>query len=169
MTPAASVAFFRNLNLGQRRSPTRAQLLDAFAAAGAGEATSFQANGTVVFTAEDPQVVADRAAASLLPVCGWDDVALVRSVDWVLALEVADVGPNAEVSFFDGPARFPVTLPFEAPNGKLSVVVADQWHAISLNRLERTSFATPVLEELLGVPVTSRGTSTMLRLAAKLR
>ena len=32
---ATSVAFFRNLTVGQRRSPTRDQLLDAFAAEGA--------------------------------------------------------------------------------------------------------------------------------------
>ena len=39
-----SVAFFRNLNLGQRRShsPTRPELLDAFERAGATDASNFQ-------------------------------------------------------------------------------------------------------------------------------
>ena len=53
-----SVAFFRNLNLGQRRShsPTRPELLDALERAGAYDATNFQVNGTVIFRSDaDPQ------------------------------------------------------------------------------------------------------------------
>jgi hypothetical protein len=48
------------------------------------------------------------------------------------------------------------------------VVRADHRHAVSVDDLERTSGATWVLEALLGVPVTSRGVPTMLRLQAKL-
>jgi len=47
-----SVAFFRNLNLGQRRShsPMRPELLDALERAGAQDPINFQVNGTVIFT-----------------------------------------------------------------------------------------------------------------------
>ena len=48
---ATSVAFFRNLNVGQRRSPTRDQLLDAFTAERAVDVLSHQSNGTVAFSA----------------------------------------------------------------------------------------------------------------------
>lgn len=88
-----SVAFFRNLNLGQRRNPTRVQLTDAFAALGATAVLSFRTNGTVVFAAR-----------------------------------------------------------------------ADSRHAVSVNAAARTSYATPALERLLQVPVTSRGAETVLRL-----
>jgi hypothetical protein len=167
-----SVAFFRNLNLGQRRShsPTRLQLLDAFERAGATTATSFQVNGTIVFeTDQDPQALADEVVRLLTPVCGYDDIVCVRPVDRLRELDLEDVPANAEVSFFDGPDPFPEPLPWDAPpRGGLTVVQADGRHAISVNDLERTSGATWVLETLLGVPVTSRGVPTMRRLLAKL-
>jgi hypothetical protein len=168
----SSVAFFRNLNLGQRRSrsPTRPELLEAFDHAGARSATSFQVNGTVIFDVDgDPQSVANHAVELLTPVCGYDDVVLVRPVWWILELDVDDVVPNAEVSFFDGPESFPESLPWTPVTGGLTVVRADGRHAVSVNDLERTSGATWVLEKLLGVPVTSRGVPTMRRLVAKLR
>ncbi len=40
---------------------------------------------------------------------------------------------------------------------------------MSLNDIERTSGATYALERRLGMPVTSRGVPTMLRLQARLR
>ena len=65
------VAFFRNLNLGQRRShsPTRPELLDAFERAGATSAVNFQVNGTIVFeTMGDAQALADETVRLLTPV-----------------------------------------------------------------------------------------------------
>ena len=55
------------------------------------------------------------------------------------------------------------------PDAGLTVVRADALHAVSLNDLERTSGATWALERRLGMPVTSRGVPTMLRLQARLR
>ena len=167
----SSVAFFRNLNLGQRRSrsPTRPELLDAFDRAGAATAISFQVNGTVIFeTDNDPQALADEAARLLTPVCGYDDAVLVRPVPWVLELDLEDVVVNAEVSFFAGPSEFPETLPWTPEKGGLTIISADRHHAVSVSDLEGTSGATWVLEGLLGVPVTSRGVPTMRRLKAKL-
>jgi uncharacterized protein (DUF1697 family) len=42
-------AFFRNLNLGRKNCPSKAQLEQAFLDAGAREASSFLTNGTLVF------------------------------------------------------------------------------------------------------------------------
>ena len=165
-----SVAFFRNLNLGQRRShsPTRPELLDAFARAGAKSAVNFQVNGTIVFdTDNDPTALAKRAVELLTPVCGYDDAVLVRPVDWILGLDLDDIGPNAEVSLFDGTDDFPEPLPWL--DSGVTVVRADHQHAVCLNDLERTSGGTWTLERRLGMPVTSRGVPTMLRLQARLR
>jgi hypothetical protein len=172
-SPSTSVAFFRNLNLGQRRShsPTRAELLQAFTDAGAVAATSFQVNGTVIFEpgSADPQALTDEVVALLTPVCGYADVALARPVMWLRELDLEDLPRNAEVSFFDAPDPFPAPLPWVAPEKDgLTVVRADHRHAVSVDDLERTSGATWVLEALLGVPVTSRGVPTMRRLQAKL-
>jgi hypothetical protein len=143
--------------------------LAAFERAGATSPTSFQVNGTVVFdSATDPQALAERVVQLLGPVCGYADAVLVRPVPWVLGLELDAVVANAEVSLFDAPAGFPEPLPWTPGRGGLTVVRADGRHAVSVNDLERTSGATSVLERLLGVPVTSRGVPTMVRLAAKL-
>jgi uncharacterized protein DUF1697 len=166
----SSVAFFRNLNLGQRRShsPTRPELLDAFERAGAVSATNFQVNGTIIFEADaDPQALADEAVRRLTPVCGYDDAVLVRPAPWILDLEL-DTGPRAEVSFFDGPDPFPEALPWEAPRAGVTIIRADALHAVSLDD-EQTSGATWTLEKRLGIKVTSRGVPTMIRLQARLR
>jgi uncharacterized protein DUF1697 len=168
---ATFVAFFRNLNLGQRRSrsPTRPELLAAFERAGAVNASNFQVNGTVIFETDgDAQSVAEEAVAQLTPVCGYDDLVVARPVDWLLGLELDAVPANAEVSFFDGPDPFPETLPWAVPSAGLTVVRADARHAVSVNDLERTSGATLTLEKRLGVPVTSRGVPTLHRLRARL-
>ena len=104
----------------------------------------------------------------LTPVCGYDDAVLVRPADWILALEL-DTGPRAEVSLFDGPDPFPEELPWDVPGAGLTVVRADRLHAVSLDDVEQTSGATWALERRLGVPVTSRGVPTMLRLQTRLR
>jgi hypothetical protein len=167
----SSVAFFRNLNLGQRRSrsPTRPELLDAFERAGATGALNFQVNGTIIFEAQgDPQVLGDETVRLLTPVCGYADAVIVRPVPWILRLELGE-GPDTEVSFFHGPDPFPEPLPWVAPGAGLTVVRADSVHAVSVADLEQTSGATWALERLLATPVTSRGVPTMLRLRKRLR
>jgi hypothetical protein len=171
-SPATSVAFFRNLNLGQSRShsPTRPQLLEAFAQAGATSAVSFQTNGTVIFTPgrRSPQRLAERAVALLTPVCGYADMVAARPVDWLHELDLDDVPDHAEVSFFGGPDPFPEQLPWAPPGRGLVVIRADSRHAVSINDPEGSSGATWVLEDRLGVKVTSRGVPTMRRLLVKL-
>ncbi|WP_151081413.1 hypothetical protein [Nocardioides cynanchi] len=165
------VAFFRNLNHGQRGSPTRDQLLEAFAAAHATEVTPFQSNGTVIFRAAEPTRVVDLARASLGVSAGWSDIAPVRRASWVRDLvdHVGEVADNAEISFYDDHRDFPEPLPWRPEGGRVTVVQADRLHAVSTNDEPRTSYATPTLEALLGIGVTSRGLATMQKLAERLR
>jgi hypothetical protein len=166
---ATSVAFFRNLNLGQRRSPSRDQLLAAFAALGAGDVLSHQSNGTVAFAAPgDPQVLADAVTARVEVVCEWSDVALVRSVDWLRGLDPAGFPDGCELTLYDGPDQFPETLPFFHERAAATILVADRRHAIVQNHVDRRSNGTPLLEKLLGVPATSRGLATVERLLTRL-
>jgi hypothetical protein len=161
------VAFFRNLNLGQRGSPTRAQLLEAFEAAGADDVVSIRSNGTVAFRSTAPVRTRDLVCSRLIGHTDWCDVAPVRPATWVLALgeRLAEVEGQVEVSFFDARGAFPVPLPWRPDGGRVTVVAADRRHAVAVNDWPRTSYATPVLERLLGVPVTSRGADTVLRVA----
>lgn len=106
------VAFFRNLNLAQPRSPSRVQLVEAFAAAGAHDVLSHQSNGTVAFSCDgDPQAFADAVAAGLGPVCEYADVALVRPLDWLRDLGLDDLPDGCELTVFDGPDVFPEPIP----------------------------------------------------------
>ena len=75
---------------------------------------------------------------------------------------------HAEVSFFDGPDAFPEPLPWDPPGRGLVVVRADSRHAVSVDDPAGSSGATWVLEDRLGVKVTSRGVPTMRRLQTKL-
>ena len=161
------VAFFRNLNVGQRGSPSRAQLLDAFAAAGATDVAPVRANGTVAFRSSAPVRTRELVCSHLIEHTDWCDVAPLRDATWVLALSewLAAVDGNVEVSFYDARRDVPVTLPWRPEAGRVTVVAADRRHAVAVNDVARTSYATPVLERLLGVPVTSRGADTVLRVA----
>lgn len=168
-----SVAFFRNLNLGQPRNPTRSQLTEAFSTAGATAVLSFQVNGTVLFTATKPDQTARTVVTLVTLVCGYADAVVVRSAHWVgeLCRRLVSDGftdAHAEVSVFDGPATFPQPLPWTPDPGRVTVIQADSQHAVSTNRTARTSYATPALERLLQVPVTSRGVATMVRLGQRI-
>ena len=168
---ASSVAFFRNLNLGQRRSPSRADLLAAFAAEGVIDALSHQVNGTVAFTPPDgraAQEVADAVVDRLEPVSEWSDVVLVRSVEWLESLDVDELPDGCELTLMDGPEPFPEVVPWDPGRGEATVLRADGCHAIVLNHRERRSSGTPVIERRLGVPATSRGIGTVQRLLVRL-
>jgi len=168
---ARHVAFLRNLNVGQRGSPSTEQVLEAFTEAGATDVTAVRSNGTVVFTSSSPAHARDRACALLILRTAWCDVAPVRPAGWVLGLadRLADVEGNAEVAFYDGRHDFPEVLPWRPEAGRLTVVAADRRHAIAVNDEPRTSYATPALERLLGLRATSRGASTVLTVADRLR
>jgi hypothetical protein len=170
MTAGRHVAFFRNLNLGQRGSPTKQQVLDAFAEAGATDVASVRVNGTVVFASSSPASTRDRVCSLLILRTNWCDVAPVRPARWIrgLADHLTGVDGNAEVAFYDSRHDFPEPLPWRPDRGRLTVVHADRRHAIAVNDEPRTSYATPVLERLLGLRVTSRGAATVLTVADRL-
>jgi hypothetical protein len=162
------VALFRNLNLGQPRSPSRAELVAAFEAEGATDVLSHQSNGTVAFAAEgDPQLLADAVVARLGLVCAYDDVVLVRAVDWLRDLHLHDLPDGCELTVFDGPSPFPQALPWSPDGQEVTVLRADHLHAVVLNPRERRSRGTPVVEARLGVLATSQGAGTVLRLLAR--
>ena len=166
---ASSVAFLRNLNLGQRRCPSRAQLVEAFAAEGATDVLSHQSNGTVAFSASgDAQRLADAVVARLEPVSEWSDVVLVRSVEWLVSLDLDELSDGCELTLMDGPEPFPEAVPWEPGRGEVTVLRADGRHAIVLSHREHRSNGTPVVEWRLGVPATSRGLGTVQRLLARL-
>ena len=163
------VAFFRNLNLGQPRSPRRVQLVDAFAGLGASDVLSHQSNGTVAFTcAGDPQLLADDVAVDLGPLCQYADVVLVRSVAWLSGLGLDALPDGCELTLFDIADAFPEPLPWDPGHGDVTVVAADDRHALVRNHVERRSNGTPVIERRLGVPATSRGVGTIQRLLARI-
>lgn len=170
-----SVAFFRNLNLGQGWSPTRPQLVGAFEAAGATEVVNVQVNGTVVFTHPAPRRATDEVLAALKVQTTYDDIAVVRPARWVVdlagwlrGLEVPE-GTATEVVLFDARA-LPVELPWSTAGGVLTVVRGDRRHAVATTAPGglRGSSAGPVLQGLTGVKGTARGAGTMLRLAERI-
>jgi len=164
------VAFFRNLNLGHRGSPSKAQLVEAFVEAGADDVVSFQVNGTVLFSSTAPVRTRDVACSWLGRHTDWSDVAPVRSRAWIgeLAQRLEGAADNTEVAFFDARRDFPAPLPWRPERGRITILHVDRQHAVAVNDVERTSYATPTLERLLGVRVTSRSAGTVLRLAERL-
>jgi len=163
--PRQHVALFRNLSVGQRGSPTTAQLLEAFTRAGATDLKTVRSNGTVIFRSSSPARTRDQACSWLIRHTDWCDVAPVRDARWMLELaeRLGGVDGTCEVAVYDGRRDLPVSLPWRPDAGRVTVIAADRRHAIAVNDEPRTSYATPVLERLLGLPVTSRGADTVLR------
>lgn len=159
------IALFRNFNQGQAGTPRAAELASLFRAVGAVEARPIRANGTVVVRARDPQLVVERVRHQISATSSWSDVVIVRPVEWMdrLAERLVDCPAATEVAFFDAAGPFPQSLPWRPDRGRITVQHADDRHAICTNDQERTSFATPTLERLLEVPVTSRGADTVIR------
>jgi uncharacterized protein (DUF1697 family) len=165
-----SVAFLRNVNQGQRGHPSTTEIADAFAAAGADEIELFQSNGTVLFAADDPEVVLDRAVAALAAASGHEREAygmplaeLARIVDAHAA--AVDAG-RRELTLHGGG-----TIDLDAPDvvaqaARVRCVIVDAgpgW-IVSTNERDRESNATPLAQRLTGTPATSRGLPTLVRL-----
>ena len=159
------VAFFRNLNQGQRGSPSSQALADALRDAGADRVTLVRGNGTAVFTADDPVATAQRAAGALSP---WADRVFVREGDWILRLlggidPASD--PRTELTLFDH-MEFGTAPPIRGTG--CTIVAAGEGFALVENDEERRSNGTAAVERLLGTPATSRGISTLRRVVSHL-
>jgi uncharacterized protein (DUF1697 family) len=174
------VAFFRNVNLGQRGGPTKAQLERAFRQAGAATAASFLSNGTLIFSVWDEsrhQALVQRARRILQEWCGLQEPAFCRSLQHLGDLIRGD--PFAEhdapaiagrfVSFFDPSIANAIALPLESKTGDCTVfqIVAGDAFSVTQRVAGRTGYPTPVLERALKTPVTTRGWETIRRLVSR--
>jgi uncharacterized protein (DUF1697 family) len=175
-------AFFRNLNLGRPRSPTRAQLESAFLGAGAATAASFLVNGTLVFTVEPgrrPREVASRARDALQASCGLREPVFVRSVAVLAELVardpfagvVADDRDACCITFLGSHRIDAPALPFVTPRRDVELREIAGADMLSVSRLVGKSPGSPnaVLERLLGAPATTRNWRTVVRLVDKYR
>ena len=164
------VAFLRNVNQGQRGQPSTADISAAFTAAGAPDAQTFQSNGTVVFVAADPGRVAEAAREHLARHAGIDTPVMTRSLAFVEEIvdrnaEAADFS-RRELTLFAPPGRpYDVeAVAAQATRRGCAVVEHGVDWAVVRNDADRQSNGTPALEAALGVPATSRGLPTLLRL-----
>ncbi|WP_164743452.1 DUF1697 domain-containing protein [Microbacterium sulfonylureivorans] len=165
-----SVAFLRNVNQGQRGQPATHDIVAAFERAGAHDVRPFQSNGTVLFTAVDPDAVAESARGHLALDCGIDTVVFVRPLTFVAQV----VERHADASSF---TRRELTLfdvdtliaddraaGAQAMRRRCAVVEHGAGWAVVENDADRQSNGTPTIEAALGTPATSRGLPTLLRL-----
>lgn len=167
------VAFFRNLNLGHRGSPVRAQLEDAFIAAGAVAVRSFQTNGTVIFDPGScaPEGVVASARVSLREVCGYDDIGPCQPVE-VLAAIVDEHHADAWdllLNTYDRTASAPGLTPGSELSPGLDCVGAGPgWVLTRLRGAGEPVDPNPVIERLTGLRNTTRQLTTVVRLTRSL-
>jgi uncharacterized protein (DUF1697 family) len=168
-----AVAFFRNVNQGQRGHPSTAELVDAFAVAGCRGAVPVRSNGTVVFEADDPDGAATEATDALAA-----RLRIEREV-FVLPLTAVDRIARAHADAVDA-ARRELTLHgggrldpqhpplvHEANRRRLAVLETGDGWVVSLNERDRESQATPAVERATGGPATSRGIPTLRLIIAR--
>lgn len=174
------VAFLRNVNLGQLKSPTRAQLESAFLRAGASTAESFLSNGTLVYSvarARLAQSTANHAGENLSRLCSMNEPTFTYSFRQ-LARFVADnpfvafdnvLIAECAVSFFAPMAIQLPSVPLESARKDCLVFRLESDIAFSITRdiQGKTGYPTPVLEKALKRPVTTRSWTTILRLIKK--
>jgi uncharacterized protein (DUF1697 family) len=174
------VAFIRNVNLGQPRSPTRAQLENAFLQAGASTATSFLSNGTLIYSVSGnrlAQNIAHRAGKILQQVCALKEPIFVCSFQHLVELVAEDpfsdfkgsTNVGYAMSFFDPKIGTKVMLPIESKRKDCLIFRIDAGEAFSIVREVngKEGYPTPVLESVLNSPVTTRNWTTILRMLRK--
>lgn len=167
------VAFLRNVNQGQRGHPATADVLDVFAEAGARDAAAFQSNGTIVFSAGDPDAVLASIAEALTArgprthdVFGMPLAELASIVDRHAPQPDA---ARRELTLHRGgtiDADDPAVIA-EATHRRCLIVDAGAGWLVAVNERDRESNATPVAEHTTGSAATSRGIPTLLRLVAR--
>lgn len=180
--PARHVAFFRNLNLGRPRCPSRQQFEQAFLDAGATEATSFLTNGTLVFACRgrsNPQRLLATARRHLASSCGLVEPAIVRTLEQIADLVASDPFAQVDrsavyeccVTFLHPAAAIPAPAPVHSPRRDVEILGFTQGEALSLSRKVGRSPGSPnaLLEKLLGMPATTRNWNTLVRLVRKFR
>jgi uncharacterized protein (DUF1697 family) len=160
------VAFLRNLNQGQVGSPTSTALVSAFQSAGASEVATFQSNGTVSLSTNDPRALEHSVVRVLSEVSPWSDAVFVRSFEWVsMIVESLDRSNErfVELSVFD--EAYSPSVPLDGR--RCRVERGGAGFAVTINERVDESNATPTLERALGTPVTSRSLPTLRRLLGR--
>ncbi|WP_171013044.1 DUF1697 domain-containing protein [Microbacterium sp. 2FI] len=167
------VAFLRNVNQGQQGHPSTDDLRRAFAEAGCTEVVPFQSNGTVVFEATDPEQVVADAVAALAARSGTEREAFRMPMhDVVRLVEAHSAEPDAqrrELTLHGGSAidlRGAANVR-EAARRRCVIAETGEGWAVSINERDHESNATPTLERITGLPATSRGLPTLVRLVAR--
>jgi uncharacterized protein (DUF1697 family) len=174
------VAFFRNLNLGQRLAPSRVDLEQAFLEAGAGSATSFQTNGTVIFDARSLRSglkVVRLACEQFERHNGFAEPAFVRTWDYLTALVArepfaAQRDPQAHahaVTFLHAEADLGGELPMQDARGDLKVVEYTEGEILCAAYKRGNMVGNPNVfaERTFGLPATTRVWGTVERLVRK--
>ena len=167
------VAFFRNVNQGQRGHPSTADLLTAVHATGATDAFAFRSNGTVVFDSGDIDSVAGALQREQLsgrevfvrPATFFESLMHYEGSPLKSRLEVTIF--ESETSLAEAEADADVVHDAER-RGRCEIVESAAGWALVLNHSEHQSNGTPVVERIIGGPATSRGLSTLLGLARQL-
>ncbi|MET0859939.1 MAG: DUF1697 domain-containing protein [Microbacterium sp.] len=172
-----SVAFFRNLNQGQRGHLGAADLQHAFAEVGAREVHTFQSNGTVVFEADEPDAVGQDVHGRLAARGLFDDVVIVRALafveDIVDSFTQFDDVQRHELTLFAGDGAFertaalPASVTVAATRRRCAVVAHGPGWALVRNDRDGQSNGTPTIEAAVGSRATSRGLPTLLRLVKR--
>jgi uncharacterized protein (DUF1697 family) len=174
------VAFFRNVNLGHPKSPTRVQLEAAFASSGAQSAQSFQTNGTLIFSADNEETALKVLAAAcrrLESGCGLEEPAFLCGLPHLAKLVADDPFAGIDMknvylccaSFMPPKAILKVKTPLQSPRNDVEIVHVTSKTVLSLARKVGASPGSPTafLEKILSVPVTTRTWNTILRLVKK--
>jgi len=173
-------AFFRNVNLGRPRSPTKVQLEEAFLEAGATDAQSFLTNGTLVFTVRpraNPSRILDTASKQLRIACGLKEPGYVRSVAYLRELVELDPFVSVDqstvylccVTFLHASVPVPPVVPIESKRRDVEVISFTGGEAMCLSRKIGNTPGSPnaFLEKLFGLPATTRNWNTVVRLVQK--
>ncbi|MDO8148281.1 MULTISPECIES: DUF1697 domain-containing protein [unclassified Isoptericola] len=165
------VAFFRNLNQGQRSQPTTADLRAVFAEAGAAVAEPYRSNGTVVFAGDDPDAVVDDVLTALAVRTSYHDLVLVRPLAFLEQVVDRHAGPDAhrcELTLFPGTTVIADdVLAHEAGRRRCAVVDRGPGWAVVQNDRDRQSNGTPALEAAGARRATSRGVPTLAGLVER--
>ncbi|WP_404431699.1 DUF1697 domain-containing protein [Microbacterium lacus] len=164
------VAFFRNVNQGQRGHPSTADLVGAFAAAGCPDAVPFQSNGTLVFAATDPEAVLPHAIIALADRTGLEREGFGMPLPALARIVDAHAGEadarRRELTLHTG-AIIDLSDPDverEAAHRRCTVVHSGPGWGVFLNERDHESNGTAVVERLTGARATSRGIPTLVRL-----
>lgn len=173
-------AFFRNVNLGRPRCPSKAQFEGAFLAAGAESAASFLTNGTLVYTVRSgtrARKVLAGACEALQSECGLEEPAYVRTVDYLAELVALDPFASVDrssayqccVSFLDSKSAALPAVPLQSKRRDVEILRLTDAEALSVSRKIGNTAGSPnaFLEKLLGSLTTTRNWNTVVRLVKK--